>query len=303
MQQTIHSETGWTNSTTLDAENAGKICNDATVPAEVISADGQQQIDEYNIGEVNSSVDSSTKTEFENLICIEIFSGSGKLTASIRKVGMRAVAVDRSSNRTSGPVTILDLTVEDDIVFLENFIESEKSNIMLVHLAPPCGTSSAARNKRHPDLELAGHTLPRPLHSQQYPMGLPELRGLDAAKVKSANTLYWATYRIAKLCIRLNITVSIENPQNSLFWLTDPMSKLFSEHLGFHHVFQACMMGGDRDKRTLWRCSDQTFDSFNILCDGMHSHKAWKPVATTTGLRFPTAQEAEYLTMDDPMTP
>lgn len=210
---------------------------------------------------------------------------------------MRAVAVDRSSNRTSGPVTILDLTVEDDIVFLEIFIESEKSNIMLVHLAPPCGTSSAARNKRHPDLQLAGYTLPRPLRSQQYPMGLPELRGLDAAKVKSANTLYWATYRIAKLCIRLNITVSIENPQNSLFWLTDPMSKLFSEHLGFHNVFQACMMGGDRDKRTLWWCSDQTFDSFNILCDGMHSHKAWKPVATTTGLRFPTAQEAEYPTL------
>ena len=231
MQQSSHSGTEWKNSTTLDAENAGGDCNDAIVPAEVISADSQQQIDEYNIGKVNSSVDPSTKTEFENLICIEIFSGSGKLTASIRKVGMRAVAIDRSSDRTSGPVTILDLTVEDDIVFLENFIESEKSNIMLVHLAPPCGTSSAARNKRHPDLELAGYTLPRPLRSQQHPMGLPELRGLDAAKVKSANALYWATYRIARLCIRLNITVSVENPQNSLFWLTDPMVKLFFRNI------------------------------------------------------------------------
>ena len=276
-------------SKTHDAENVGRGCNEATSPTKVISANSLQQIDEYNIGEVNSSVDSSMKTEFENLICIEIFSGSGKLTASIRKLGMRAVAVDRSSSRTSGPVTILDLTKEDDIVFLEDFIESEKTNIMLVHLAPPCGTSSAARNKRHPDLELAGYTLPKPLRSEQYPMGLPTLRGLDAAKVQSANTLYWATYRI-----KLRITVSLENPQNSLFWLTDPMTKLFSEHYGYHNVFQACMMGGDRDKRTWWWCSDETFDSFNILCDGMHKHKAWKPVATQTGLRFPTAQEAEY---------
>ena len=281
-------------SKTHDAENVGGGCNEATSPTKVISANSLQQIDEYNIGEVNSSVDSSMKTEFENLICIEIFSGSGKLTASIRKLGMRAVAVDRSSSRTSGPVTILDLTKEDDIVFLEDFIESEKTNIMLVHLAPPCGTSSAARNKRHPDLELAGYTLPKPLRSEQYPIGLPTLRGLDAAKVQSANTLYWATYRIATLCIKLRITVSIENPQNSLFWLTDPMTKLFSEHYGYHNVFQACMMGGDRDKRTWWWCSDETFDSFNILCDGMHKHKAWKPVATQTGLRFPTAQEAEY---------
>ena len=43
---------------------------------------------------------------FENLVCIEVFSGSGKLTAAIRKIGMRSVAVDRSSQRTSGPVAI-----------------------------------------------------------------------------------------------------------------------------------------------------------------------------------------------------
>jgi len=172
---------------------------------------------------------------------------------------MRAVAFDRSSNRTSGPVTILDLTKDKDMEFLENFIKSEQGNIILVHLAPPCGTSSAARNKRHPDLEAAGFELPRPLRSREHPMGLPTLRGLDAAKVNSANILYWATYRIASLCIQLKITVSIENPQNSLFWLTDHMVRLFSEHMGHHNVFQACMMGADRDKRTLWWCSDETF--------------------------------------------
>ena len=79
------------------------------------------------------------KTAFENLLCIEFFSGSGRLTATIRKMGMRAVAIDRSSDRTSGPVmTPLDLTKAEDLEFLKNFIISERANIVYIHLAPPC---------------------------------------------------------------------------------------------------------------------------------------------------------------------
>ena len=96
------------------------------------------------------------RTSFDNLLCIEIFSGSGKLTATIRKLGLRAVAIDRSSSRTTGPVTHLDLTKQDDLEFLKNFIRSERGNLIYVHLAPPCGTCSAARNKRCRDLEKAG---------------------------------------------------------------------------------------------------------------------------------------------------
>ena len=47
------------------------------------------------------------------------------MTATIRKMGMRAVAIDRSSDRTSGPVMTLDLTKPDDLEFLKNFIISE----------------------------------------------------------------------------------------------------------------------------------------------------------------------------------
>ena len=105
------------------------------------------------------------RTSFDNLLCIEIFSGSGKLTAAIRKLGLRAVAIDRSSSRTTGPVTHLDLTKHDDLEFLKNFIRSERDNLIYVHLAPPCGTCSAARNKRHRDLERAGFSLPHPLRN------------------------------------------------------------------------------------------------------------------------------------------
>ena len=234
------------------------------------------------------------KTAFENLLCIEIFSGSGRLTAAIRKIGMRAVAIDRSSERTSGPVMTLDLTKADDLEFLKNFIISERMNIVYIHMAPPCGTCSAARNKRHRDLEAAGYDLPRPLRSKSHPMGLPTLRGLDAAKVASANLLYFATLEIAKICLQYDILLSIENPENSLFWDTDPMIELFALCPGYHNVFQSCMMGGERDKRTKWWSSKANFAAFNILCNGAHQHKPWKPVQTESGLHFPTSEEAAY---------
>ena len=230
----------------------------------------------------------------EHLICIEIFSGSGRLTAAIRKIGIRAVAVDTSANRTSGPVTLLDLTTAADLQYLLKFIETEKDNILLIHMAPPCGTASAARNRRHKHLEDAGFVLPVPLRSREHPMGLPTLRGLDRDKVIAANFLYAATAEIAMHSIKLNLTVSIENPENSLFWLTDPIQKLLQWHPGHFNVFDSCMMGGDRDKATGWWCSDDLCESLNLRCDGQHEHKPWVPTVSTGTLKFPTAEEAAY---------
>ncbi len=235
-----------------------------------------------------------SKTAFENLLCIEIFSGPGRLTATIRKLGLRAVAIDRGSPRTTWPVTTLDLTKQGDLEFLKNFIISERRDIIYIHMAPPCGTCSAARNNRHRDLEDAGFILPKPLRSRAFPMGLPTNRGLDAAKVTAANALYYATLEIAKLCIQYDILFSIENPENSLFWETGPIQELFRLCHGYHNVFQSCMMGGDRDKRTKWWSSKPCFEAFNILCDNNHAHKPWKAVQTESGLHFPTSEEAAY---------
>ena len=59
-------------------------------------------------------------------------------------------------------------------------------------------------------------------------------------------------------------------------------------------MFDSCMMGGDRDKATAWWCSDDLFSSLNLRCNKQHTHKPWTPVASSGGLRFPTAEEASY---------
>ena len=158
-----------------------------------------------------------------------------------------------------------------------NYIKSERENILLVHLAPTCGTCSAARSKRHKSLEAAGYHLPKPLRSKEYPMGLPSLGGLDAAKVTSANALYEVTFQIASSCIDLQLTVSIENPENSLFGDAVPIQGPLAKCNGHHNVFQSWMIGGDRGKQTKWWCSDsdEAFSTFDIMRDKSHDRKAW----------------------------
>ena len=118
----------------------------------------------------------------------------------------------------------------------------EQHNLCLIHLAPPCGTGSAARKRKLPQeiserLREAGITPPQPLRSEDFPMGMPHIAGLDLYKVEQANLLYEATKRIAMLAISLNIRVSIENPTNSLFWKTDPIVELLQFHSGYINIF------------------------------------------------------------------
>ena len=247
--------------------------------------------------------DVSTGTEarkvlFENILFLEVFAGTSSLTIEVLKTNLRGVAIDRSADRAKGPITILDLPNNEDLQFLMDFIRQESRNLCLIHFAPPCGTCSAARKRKLPpevqaELKQAGITPPQPLRSEQFPMGLPGIAGLDLYKVEQANKLYFATRDLALLAISLGIRVSIENPTNSLFWKTAPIQELLQVQPGHCNVFHNCMMGGDRQKQTTWWCTDEFFSSFNLPCTDDHPHKPWTPTLTADGVHYHTKDEAE----------
>ena len=262
------------------------------------SKDAEQQSDEKCFTE-DADGASNRKILFENILFLEVFAGTSSLTIEVRKTNLRGVAVDKSSERSKGPSTILDLTKPEDLQFLMDFIRQEALNLCLIHFAPPCGTCSAARKRKLPSevqakLKDAGITPPQQLRSEQFPMGLPEIAGLDLYKVEQANRLYFATRDLALLAISLGIRVSMENPTDSLFWKTDPIQELLQAHPGHCNIFHNCMMGGERQKQTTWWCNDEFFSSFNLLCSGDHPHKPWTPTLTGDGVHYPTKDEAEY---------
>ena len=152
------------------------------------------------------------KVLFENILFLEVFAGTSSLIIEVRKTNLRGVAVDKGTERAKGPITILDLTMPEDLQFLMDFIRQEALNLCLVHFAPPCGTCSAARKRKLPSevqakLKDAGITPPQQLRSEQFPMGLPGIAGLDLYKVEQANKLYFATRDLALLAISLRYWV------------------------------------------------------------------------------------------------
>ena len=156
---------------------------------------------------------------------IEVFAGTARLSQACQAVGFRTLAVDKSSQRSRFAIHRLDLTQPAGVQALLDIITLEADNLDLVHLAPPCGTSSAARNKPIPQAVQHGKPVPQPLRSPTEPQGLSTLAGVDLDRVQQANALCQAVGVIARHCIALGVRVSVENPLNSLAWLCDGMAR------------------------------------------------------------------------------
>ena len=97
----------------------------------------------------------------------------------------------------------------------------ERHRLVHAHFAPSCGTASRARERPVPGLSAARQ--PRPLRSEDKPDGLPSLGPAEQVRVESANASYAAMVKLILVLVDLGVSISIENPKNSLFWLASWM--------------------------------------------------------------------------------
>ena len=136
------------------------------------------------------------KPPLNQLFAIEIFAGSGKLTASIRAMGLQdSFGIDSKLPPTlRSPIIKYDLTNEEHLELVQNLIRSPQC--CYVHFAPPCGTSSRARL-----IQRKGRWNPPIVRTDQYPDGLPNLSGTLAIRVAAANKLYEITCDLIRLCL------------------------------------------------------------------------------------------------------
>ena len=144
--------------------------------------------------EVDDQFSSTAERSVSKLLFVEIFSGTAGLTAAVRSFGIQGIGIDSAVNTScKSPILRLDLTTYHGQEILWNIIK--RPTLCGVHLGPPCGTASKAREirrKRGPD--------PRPLRSPNHPDGLPGLGGLARVKVLAANTLYRLTAQVLDYC-------------------------------------------------------------------------------------------------------
>ena len=241
--------------------------------------------------QVSQSTPDVVGVSLEKSIILEIFCGTGGVTASFKRIGFKnCIAIDKDKARKPlASILQLDLSVDENQTILFSWLKNP--NTKAVFLAPPCGTSSAARLIPLPQLKQS----PKPLRTPEQPDGVDDLRGRDFLRVGLANKLYHLVAEVFRECVKLQIPVMVENPRKSLFWQTSFWTDLESDVTIYHQDHQACAYGADRDKWTRMCASFPEVESICKVCDGTHTHAPWgvqiidgKPVyATSLEVHYP----------------
>ncbi len=231
---------------------------------------------------------------------IEICCGHAGLTAALCAAGLDAVGVDWKGNRhqTCVPVLQVDLTTKDGQQFVRELVE--QTHVVYVHLAPPCGTYSRARERPIPaHLRRRNAPCPRPLRTDDQPEGIgpDDLTAAEAVKVEKGNLIANFCAEIGEACLRLGKWFSIKNPASSIIWLMPAMQQLLANDTVTTFTFHSCMWGGNRKKNTAFVTN---MPGFRVLeqegqCDGSHIHAPWgvRWCKETREWKFATADECE----------
>ena len=217
--------------------------------------------------------------------CIEVFSGSGRLTACLRAFGMNeSFGVDRKlPQRLTSPTLQMDLMVPIQVSHLKSLLADPAC--IYCHFAPPCGTASRARL-----IQRKGRYNPPILRTDEHPNGLPTLEGVDALKVQNANHLYHITCELATFCHDHAILFCIENPGRSFMWDTDSFRAFLQTVPHMKVQFHHCQYGSSRRKLTTLIHNIPSFSALAAMCPGDHEHEPWGQ--TSDG--WATAEETSY---------
>ena len=255
------------------------------IPAAVVD-------DVQSPADISDSVQSGTK----NSPCaLELFAGSCKLSKALKSHGFAAFGIDhqKCKNRV-GPCVIMDLSKKSSRVFIKKMLKSGR--VGAVPMAPPCGTSSRARERPIPRrLRRLGVPQPKQLRSSQYPLQFPWLKGSDLVRTTLANKCYETVAEVFEECVKCKVYTFAENPANSRMWEVPCIKALFELEGVFFLKFHSCMHGGDRDKLTGLLHNCPALDALALRCDGQHEHRPWSVSRSLSGSwKFDTSLEAEY---------
>ena len=123
----------------------------------------------------------------EDCLIIEVFAGSARVTASLKQLGLKSgFGVDklRAKNAMAG-VTIADLATPEGEVLLMSWLQMPQ--VVGIFLAPPASRARQIPLKRKFGCRQSG---PRPLRTDAFPNGIPNLTPTELSRISLANKLY-----------------------------------------------------------------------------------------------------------------
>ncbi|CAE7811948.1 unnamed protein product [Symbiodinium sp. CCMP2592] len=229
----------------------------------------------------------------------ELFAGSARFSKACKDLGFRVLGLDSSCYRAVSPVAKLDLTLDSaQAIFWDLIKECPPFH---VHASPPAGTASRSRERPLPRNHALASKAPKPLRSDDFPLGLPSLSAASqqSLAVRKDNVLYRFVYKLLLHCSASGINVSVENPRNSLFW---KVLECFAEAEGLlwppaaleYVDFDQCCHGSDRPKSTRFLCTRGLFHSLRATCPGNHVHRPWGLVFHERSMQLSSSLVSAY---------
>lgn len=233
-----------------------------------------------------SKPDIAKDRPIQEFFCIEIFAGTGRLTAALKSLGLRnSFGVDlKLPPKLQSPIVKYDLLNSEHVDIVKSLIA--KPECIFVHFAPPCGTSSRARL-----IQRRGRYNPPILRTETHPNGIPGLSGTLLARVLAANALYAVTCDLVKWCIEHDTYFAVENPGRSFMWDTDPFRDILQAHPCHQVMFHHCRYGSSRRKLTRFWHNIPTFQTLEAYCQNDHAHEPW---GQNPNGHWNTAEETAY---------
>ena len=217
-------------------------------------------------------------------LVIELFAGTARVTACLKQLGLKSsVGVDKDAPKACSACLTADMTSPEGQALVWEWVKSPR--LAALRAAPPCGTSSRAR-----ELEYG----PPPLRSDAEPDGVTGLCGADLDRILVANCLYSFLSDIINYALSHQVICIIENPRNSLYWSTSFFQRI-SQHFRFV-ACEACAFGSRRPKKIVFAATCDGFDSLAQLCPGeacASNHPPWGP-SETSATGFATSEETAY---------
>ena len=224
-----------------------------------------------DLSDIRSNADpSKLDRSLDQYLCIEIFAGSGKLTAALRSLGLRdSFGVDlQLPDHLRSPIIKYDLLKHGHAKLVQDLIASPFC--IYVHFAPPCDTSSRARL-----IQRRGRWNPPIVRTDQHPDGVPGLTGVLKARVQAANELYHVTCELVEFCLLNRKYFSVEKPGRSFMCLTKPFVRLLKKFSLYEILFHHCRYGSSRRKLTKFLHNIPAFQQLELMCDNQHQHEPW----------------------------
>ena len=120
---------------------------------------------------------------------MEICAGSGGFSYALWNKGFDATGVNWNHNRHAPRILLIMRDLTDPTQQAE--VNEIKEGSDYLHMAPPCGTASEARNIKVSEEDKAkGAPSPQPLRDADNPWGKPGLSEYNKMKADKANIIY-----------------------------------------------------------------------------------------------------------------